>query len=90
MSLTDLLKDKIQKQLDSWSADLAAAQKKAQAKEARAELDAADAQLEQTILGKVGELQEKIDRGRSYLEELLSGDEDKAEEIEKKYAKLKK
>jgi hypothetical protein len=88
MGLTDLLKDKIEKQLDSWSADLDAAEKKARAKEAKAELDAADAQLEQDMLGKVSELKDKIAEGRSYLQELLGGGDDKAEEIEKKYSKL--
>jgi hypothetical protein len=90
MSLTDLLKDKIEKQLDSWGADLDAAEKKAKAKEAKADLDAADAQLEQDILGKVSELKDKISEGRNYLEELLGGDDDKAEEVEKKYSKLNK
>jgi exonuclease VII large subunit len=89
-SFADLLKDKIEKQLDSWNADLDAAEKKAKAKEARAELDAADAQLEQKLLARVSDLKDKMTEARNYLEELLGGDDNKAKEVEKKYAKLKK
>ena len=56
--------------------------------EAKAELDAADAQLEQDLLGKVSELKDKIAEGRNYLEELLGGDDDKAEEVEKKTGRV--
>lgn len=90
MSLADLLKEKIEKQLDSWSADLEAAEGKAQAKEKKAELDAADAQFEKELLGKIGDLRDKISEGRAYLEELLDAADDKAEELKKKYAKLDK
>ena len=89
MSLADLMKEKIEKQLDSWSADLEAAESKAKAKEAKAEKDAADAQLEKEILGKIGDLKDKISEGRAYLEELLGGDDDTAEKVKSKYDKLK-
>lgn len=88
MGLTDLLKDKIEKQLESWQADLDAAEVKARAREAKAEAEAADAKLEKEVLGKINELKEKIAQGSIYLEELLGGDDDRAEEIEKKYRKL--
>jgi len=41
-------------------------------------------------MGLTDLLKDKIAEGRNYLEELLGGDDDKAEEVEKKYSKLKK
>lgn len=90
MSLAELLKEKIEKQLDSWNADLEAAEVKARAKEKKAELDAADAQFEQELLGKISDLKDKISEGRGYLAELLETADEKAEEIKEKYAKLDK
>lgn len=90
MSLADLMKEKIEKQLDSWGADLEAAESKAKAKEAKAEKDAADAQFEKELLGKIGDLKDKISEGRAYLEELLGGDDDTAEKVKSKYDKLSK
>ena len=88
MSLSDLLKEKIEKQIESWSADLEAAEVKARAKEARAEKDVADAQFEKEVLGKISDLKDKIAEGRAYLEELLGGDDETAERIKGKYDKL--
>jgi len=90
MSLAELLKEKIEKQLDSWNADLEAAEVKARAKEKKAELDAADAQFEQELLGKISDLKDKISEGRGYLAELLEAADEKAEEIKEKYANLDK
>ncbi len=88
MSIASLLREKIEKKVDSWSAELEAAEVKAKAKEARAESEAADAQLEQEILGKISALKDKIVEGRKYLEELLDDDDDKARELEKKVSEL--
>ena len=45
MSFADLLKEKIEKQIESWSADLDAAEAKARAREVKAESAKADAEL---------------------------------------------
>ncbi len=88
MALAELLREKIEKQIDRWSKELDAAESKARAKQAKAESDKADAELEKEILGKISDLRDKIGEGRRYLEELLEGDDDKAEKLRKKYADL--
>ena len=88
VSITSLLKEKIEKKIDSWSADLEAAEVKAKAKEAKAESDVADAQLEQEVLGKIGELKDKIAEARNYLDELLDAGDDRARELEEKVSRL--
>ena len=90
MSITSLLKEKIEKKIDSWSADLEAAEVKAKAREAKAESEVADAQFEGEVLGKIGDLKDKIAEGRKYLEELLEDDDDKASELEEKLSRLDK
>ena len=86
MSITDLLKDKMEKQLTSLNEQLEAAEAQAKAKKAAAEADAANAELEQELLGRVHELKEKMKEGQAYLAELADAGEDKAEEIKAKIA----
>ncbi len=89
MGFSDLLRESIEKQIERWSTELDAAESRARAKQAKAEADKADADLEKEILGKIGELRDKISEGRRYVEELLDSDDDKAAKVEKEYSKLK-
>ena len=86
MSITDLLKDKMEKQLTSLNEQLEAAEAQAKAKKAAAEADAANAELEQELLGRVNELKEKMKERQAYRAELADAGEDKAEEIKAKIA----
>lgn len=86
MSLIDLLKEKVEKQLAAYDEQLEAAQAKAKARKARAEADAADAELEQQLLAQVNDIKDKMAEGQAYLQELTEAGEDKAEEIKGKLA----
>ena len=86
MSLIDLLKEKVEKQLAAYDEQLEAAQAKAKARKARAEADAAGAELEQQFLAQVNEIKDKMAEGQAYLKELAEAGEDKAEEIKAKVA----
>lgn len=81
MSITDLLKDKLEKQLNALNEKLEAAEAEAKARKAAAEADAAGAELEQELLGRVNELKERLIEGQAYLEELADAGEEKAGDI---------
>ena len=84
MSLIDLLKEKIEKQMAAYDVQLEAAQAKAKAKKAKAESDAAGAELEQQFLAEVNDIKDKMAEGQVYLQELADAGEDKADEIKSK------
>ena len=84
MSLIDLLKEKVEKQMAAYDVQLEAAQAKAKAKKAKAESDAAGAELEQQFLTEVNDIKDKMAEGRAYLQELAEAGDDKADEIKSK------
>ena len=84
MSLIDLMKEKIEKQMAAYDEQLEAAQAKAKAKKAKAESDAAGAELEQQFLAEVNDIKGKMAEGQAYLQELADAGEDKADEIKSK------
>jgi len=86
MELSKLLKEKIEKQISSWDAEIEAAESKAKARHAEAESDAAEAELETELWGRVKDLREKASQGRKYLAELADAGEDKAGEMKAKIA----
>ena len=88
MSLIDLLKEKLEKQLAAYDEQLEAAQAKAKAKKAQAEADVAGAQLEQQFLTEINDIKDKMAEGQAYLQELAEAGEDKAEEIKLKVARF--
>lgn len=86
MSLTQLLKEKVERQLAAYDEQLEAAQAKAKARKAQAEADAAGAELEQQFLAEVNDIKDKMAEGQAYLQELADAREEKAEEIKSKLA----
>lgn len=88
MSLIDLLKEKVEKQLAAYNQELEAAQVKAKAKKAQAEAEVAGAELEQQFLVEVNDIKNKMAEGQAYLQELADAGEDRAEEIKSKIAKF--
>jgi len=84
VSLIDLLKEKVEKQMAAYDVQLEAAQAKAKAKKAKAESDAAGAELEQQFLAEVNDIKGKMAEGQAYLQELADAGEDKADEIKSK------
>jgi hypothetical protein len=84
MSLIDLLKEKVEKQMAAYGEQLDAAQAKAKAKKAQAEADVAGADLEEQFLTQVNDIKDKMTEGQAYLKELAETTEDKAEEIKAK------
>lgn len=86
MSLIDLLKEKVEKQLAAYDEQLEAAQAKAKARKAKAEADAAGADLEEQFLTEVNDIKDKMAEGQAYLQELAEAGEEKAEEIKSKVA----
>ena len=86
MSLIDLLKDKLEKQLAAYDEQLEAAQAKARAKKAEAEASVAGAELEEQFLVEVNAIKDKMAQGQVYLKELSDAGEDKAEDIKSKFA----
>jgi predicted nuclease with TOPRIM domain len=88
VSITDLLKTKLEKQLNSLNEKLEAAEAEARAKKASAEADAAGAELEKELLGRVNELKDKLIEGQAYLEELADAGEEKSAEIKARLARF--
>ncbi len=88
MSLVDLLKQKIEKQLAAYDEQLEAAQARARADKARAESDVADAELQEQLLVEVNELKDKLAEGREYLKELADAGESRAEELKARVARF--
>jgi hypothetical protein len=86
VSLVDLLKDKVEKQLAAFDEQLEAAEAKARAKKAQAEADVAGADLEQQFLAEVNDIKDRMAEGQAYLQELADAGEEKAEEIKSKIA----
>jgi hypothetical protein len=86
MSLIDLLREKVEKQIAAYDQQLEAAQAKAKAKKAKAEADVAGADLEEQFLSQVNDIKDKMAEGQAYLKELADAGEDKAEEIKAKAA----
>ena len=81
MSISDLLKEKVEKRLSALNEQLEAAETEAKAKKAKAEADAVDAELEQELYAKVNDLKEKLAEGQVYLQDLADAGEDKAEQL---------
>ena len=81
MSLIDLMKEKVEKQMAAYDQQLEAAQAKAKARKAKAEADVAGADLEEQLLSQVNDIKDKMAEGQAYLKELADAGEDKAEEI---------
>ena len=88
MELSKLLKDKIEKQIESWNAEIEAGEAKARARQAEAEAEAADAELESELWGRVKDLRDRVSQGRAYLEELAEAGDDKVQQIKTKVADL--
>ena len=63
MSLIELLKEKVERQLAAYDEQLEAAQAKAKAKKAQAEADVAGAELEQQFLAEVNDIKDKMAEG---------------------------
>jgi hypothetical protein len=86
MSLIDLLKEKVEKQLAAYDEQLEAAQAQAKARKAQPEADVAGAELEEKFLTQVNDIKDKMAEGQAYLKELADAGEDKAEELKAKAA----
>ncbi|MEP5764028.1 MAG: hypothetical protein ABJ308_05520 [Halieaceae bacterium] len=86
MGITDLLKEKVEKQLAAVNEQLEAAEAEAKAKKAQAEADVAGAELEQELLGKVNELKDKLIEGQAFLEELANAGDEKADQLKARIA----
>jgi hypothetical protein len=86
LSISELLKDKLQKQLNALDEQLEAAEAKAKAKKASAEAEAAGAELEQELLVKINDLKERLAEGQLYLEELADAGEDRLDELKTRIA----
>ena len=86
MSLIELLKEKVEKQIAAYDQQLEAAQAKAKARKAKAEADVAGADLEEQFLSQVNDIKDKMAEGQAYLKELADAGEDKADEIKAKAA----
>ena len=86
MSLIDLLKDRVEKQMAAYDEKLEAAEAGAKARKAQAEADVAGAELEQQILGEVNQLKDKLAEGQAFLQELADAGDEKADELKSKIA----
>ncbi len=88
MSLIDLLREKVEKQVAAVDEQLQAAEAEARAKKARAEADVAGAELEEELLGRVNELKDKLAQGQAYLQELADAGDDKIDEMKDRISRL--
>ncbi|MGD8978208.1 MAG: hypothetical protein PVG91_11435 [Gammaproteobacteria bacterium] len=88
MDLRKLLKDKLEKQLESWNAEIESAEAKARAKHAEAESEAADAELEKELWSRVNDLKDKASKGRQYLADLMDSGDRKLDEVKRKVSDL--
>ncbi len=88
MSLIDLLREKVEKQVAAVDEQLQAAEAEARAKKARAEADVAGAELEEELLGRVNELKDKLAQGQAYLQELADAGDDKIDEIKDRISRF--
>jgi hypothetical protein len=88
VELSKLLKEKIERKIDSWNAEIEAAEATARARQEKAQSEAADAEFESELWGRVKELRDRVSRGRKYLEDLTDAGEEKAAQIKAKIAGL--
>jgi len=88
MALIELLKEQVEKRIESWNTQIDAAEAKARARQAAAEADASSAELEQELWAKAQDLRQKVDEGRAFLDELARAGEDRAEQLKAKLRKL--
>ena len=88
MGITDLLRERIEKQLAAMNQRLEAAEAEARARRAEAESELAGAELEEELLSRVNDLKDRIAEGRAYLDELAEASDDKAEEFKAKIARF--
>jgi hypothetical protein len=88
MSLADLLREQLEKRIESWNSQIDAAEAKARARQAEAEADASSAELEQELWARAQSLRERVNEGRAYLDELAQAGEDKTEQLKAKLRKL--
>ncbi len=84
MSIADLLRERIEKQLAAMDEKLEAAEAEARARKAQAESDRAGAELQEELLGKVNELKDQIAAGQAYLKELADAGDEQAELLKAK------
>lgn len=88
MSLSDLLREQLEKRIESWNTQIDAAEAKARARQAAAEADAASAELEQELWTRAQDLRAKVNEGKAYLDELAQAGDDKAEQLKAKLRAL--
>ncbi len=88
MSLIDLLKEKLEKQMAVYNEELDAAQAEAKARKARAEADVAGADLEEQFLTQVKDIKGKMAEGQAYLKELAEANDEKAAALKAKISKF--
>lgn len=88
MSLAELLREQLEKRIESWNTQIDAAEAKARARHAAAEADAASAELEQEMWNRAQDLREKVRQGRDYLDELARAGEDRAEQLKARLREL--
>lgn len=88
MSLADLLREQLEKRIESWNTQIDAAEAKARARQAEAEADASSAELEQELWARAQELRAKVNEGKAYMDELARAGEDKTEQLKAKLRKL--
>ena len=84
MSLSELLKEQLEKRMESWNRQIDAEEAKARARQAAAEADASSAELEQQLWANAQELRAKVQEGKNFLDELTRSGEDKAEQFKAK------
>ena len=88
MSLSELLKEQLEKRMESWNRQIDAEEAKARARQAAAGADASSAELEQQLWANAQELRAKVQEGKNFLDELTRSGEDKAEQFKAKLRKL--
>ncbi len=88
MSIADLLKEKVEKQLNALKEQLEAAEADAKAKQAAAEAHAAGAELQKELLGKINDLKDKLVEGQAYLAELADAGDEKSRQIKDKISEF--
>jgi hypothetical protein len=88
VSIADLLKEKVEKQLAAINQQLEAAEAEAKARKAKAESDVAGAELQGELLAKVNELKDKMIEGQAFLEDLADAGDEKADQIKAKIARF--
>ena len=88
MSIADLLRENIEKQMAAMNERLEAAEAEARAHRAEAESELAGAQLEEELLGRVNDLKDRIAEGKAYLQELAEAGDEKAEEMKSRISRF--